>query len=226
MERIEGRGRLITQWAPQQLILSHRSVGGFMSHCGWNSTLEALWAGKPIVAWPCAIDQELTARFYSSLQNTDKSNPVSMHFRFVRILYQELSSHVFINLRMLQVLGRRYKIGSRSTQERRWLGGECRSSKGDISANGRKHRQWYQKLVCENATTCTQSDRGRRILQNQPENTRRSSEVPPQNSPLKNAHSSFSIAALSLSIPNPNSICFVAKVRPIHAMCLTSCCAL
>ncbi|XP_024386159.1 UDP-glycosyltransferase 72B1 [Physcomitrium patens] len=63
MERIEGRGRLITQWAPQQLILSHRSVGGFMSHCGWNSTLEALWAGKPIVAWPCAIDQELTARY-------------------------------------------------------------------------------------------------------------------------------------------------------------------
>jgi len=66
MERVARRGKLIHGWAPQEAILAHASVGGFLSHCGWNSTLEALWAGKPIAAWPLAVEQRLTARYLAN----------------------------------------------------------------------------------------------------------------------------------------------------------------
>ncbi|CAK8543949.1 unnamed protein product [Lathyrus sativus] len=57
--RIDGRGIVIKGWAPQLLILSHPSVGGFLTHCGWNSTIEAICAGVPMVTWPLFADQFL-----------------------------------------------------------------------------------------------------------------------------------------------------------------------
>lgn len=44
-------------WAPQVAVLNHGSVGGFVTHCGWNSTLEAVCAGVPMVAWPLYAEQ-------------------------------------------------------------------------------------------------------------------------------------------------------------------------
>ncbi|KAL2905714.1 UDP-glycosyltransferase 71A15 [Bienertia sinuspersici] len=60
LERTADRGKIIG-WAPQVSILGHSSVGGFVSHCGWNSTLESLWFGVPIAAWPLYAEQQLNA---------------------------------------------------------------------------------------------------------------------------------------------------------------------
>lgn len=55
--RVSGRGLVLKGWAPQSAILSHRAVRGFLSHCGWNSVLEAMTAGVMILAWPMEADQ-------------------------------------------------------------------------------------------------------------------------------------------------------------------------
>ncbi|KAL2905621.1 Anthocyanidin 3-O-glucosyltransferase 5 [Bienertia sinuspersici] len=48
-------------WAPQMEILAHPSIGRFLSHCGWNSTLETLVNGVPIIAWPLYAEQYMNA---------------------------------------------------------------------------------------------------------------------------------------------------------------------
>ncbi|KAM3333653.1 hypothetical protein ACQJBY_028639 [Aegilops geniculata] len=51
------RGYIVRGWAPQVLILNHPAIGVFVTHCGWNSTLEAVSAGVPMVTWPRYVDQ-------------------------------------------------------------------------------------------------------------------------------------------------------------------------
>jgi hypothetical protein len=60
MERTKERGFVLTQWAPQAEILSHGSVGGFVTHCGWNSVLEAVCGGVPMIGWPLYAEQRMT----------------------------------------------------------------------------------------------------------------------------------------------------------------------
>ncbi|XP_060184984.1 zeatin O-glucosyltransferase-like [Lycium barbarum] len=56
-ERVKDKGIVLRDWAPQLEILAHSSVGGFMSHCGWNSCMESISMGVPIAAWPMHSDQ-------------------------------------------------------------------------------------------------------------------------------------------------------------------------
>ncbi|CAL0331308.1 unnamed protein product [Lupinus luteus] len=56
-KRIEGKGLIIRGWAPQVSILEHEAIGAFMTHCGWNSTLEGVSAGIPFITWPVSAEQ-------------------------------------------------------------------------------------------------------------------------------------------------------------------------
>ncbi|XP_017984968.1 PREDICTED: anthocyanidin 3-O-glucosyltransferase 6 [Theobroma cacao] len=60
LERTATIGKIIG-WAPQVAILGHPAIGGFVSHCGWNSTLESIWFGVPMATWPLYAEQQLNA---------------------------------------------------------------------------------------------------------------------------------------------------------------------
>ncbi|KAE8038048.1 hypothetical protein FH972_010594 [Carpinus fangiana] len=54
---------LVVHWCPQLEVLTHEAVGCFVTHCGWNSTLEALSLGVPMVAVPQWTDQSTNAKY-------------------------------------------------------------------------------------------------------------------------------------------------------------------
>ncbi|KAG2590166.1 hypothetical protein PVAP13_5NG281500 [Panicum virgatum] len=61
VERTRATGLAVTEWTPQVEVLNHRAVGGFLSHCGWNSTPETVAAGVPTLAWPLHAEQRMNA---------------------------------------------------------------------------------------------------------------------------------------------------------------------
>ncbi|KAL8139968.1 hypothetical protein V2J09_005989 [Rumex salicifolius] len=63
---VKGRG-LVVSWAPQQEVLAHPSVGGFWTHGGWNSILESIHAGVPMVCLPFLGDQMSNARYVNDI---------------------------------------------------------------------------------------------------------------------------------------------------------------
>ncbi|KAM3702243.1 hypothetical protein ACJW31_04G011300 [Castanea mollissima] len=58
---------LVVSWCSQLEVLAHKAIGCFMTHCGWNSTLEALSLGVPMVAMPQWTDQPTNAKFIADV---------------------------------------------------------------------------------------------------------------------------------------------------------------
>ncbi|KDP29787.1 hypothetical protein JCGZ_18722 [Jatropha curcas] len=63
-ERVKGRGLVWTSWVPQPRILSHESIGGFLTHCGYSSIIDALYFGCALIMLPIAFDHGLIARVF------------------------------------------------------------------------------------------------------------------------------------------------------------------
>uniref|UniRef100_A0ACD5XC44 Uncharacterized protein n=1 Tax=Avena sativa TaxID=4498 RepID=A0ACD5XC44_AVESA len=66
-ERVGDRGMVVTAWAPQTAILGHPAVGAFVTHCGWNSVLETVAAGVPVLTWPMVFEQFITERLVTDI---------------------------------------------------------------------------------------------------------------------------------------------------------------
>ncbi|KAG5249423.1 hydroquinone glucosyltransferase [Salix suchowensis] len=61
LDRTKGVGLVVPSWAPQMQVLSHGSTGGFLTHCGWNSILESIVNGVPLIAWPLYAEQKMNS---------------------------------------------------------------------------------------------------------------------------------------------------------------------
>ncbi|XP_022766470.1 scopoletin glucosyltransferase-like [Durio zibethinus] len=64
-----GQGLIIRGWAPQVLILEHPAIGGYLTHCGWNSILEGVTAGVPLITWPIFAEQFYNEKLVTQVLN-------------------------------------------------------------------------------------------------------------------------------------------------------------
>eukprot|EP00252_Welwitschia_mirabilis_P024025 TRINITY_DN696_c0_g1_i4.p1 TRINITY_DN696_c0_g1~~TRINITY_DN696_c0_g1_i4.p1 ORF type:complete len:482 (-),score=35.18 TRINITY_DN696_c0_g1_i4:367-1812(-) len=88
LEGVEERG-MVVRWCAQMSVLSHVSIGGFLSHCGWNSTMESICNGVPMLCLPLGHDQWTNSkmivnvwRFGVSVREDNKRAAESAHVAF------------------------------------------------------------------------------------------------------------------------------------------------
>ncbi|CAA0830343.1 UDP-glycosyltransferase 73C5 [Striga hermonthica] len=120
-ERTKDRGFLIRGWAPQVLILAHKAVGGFVTHCGWNSTLEGITAGVPMATWPFFADQFMNEKLVVRILGVGVSFGVEVPVRWG----EEDKVGVLVRREdVVRVVGSLMDEGAEEGKERRKKAGE------------------------------------------------------------------------------------------------------
>lgn len=128
-KRVEGRGLLIRGWAPQVLILSHSAIGGFLTHCGWNSTIEGICAGVPLITWPLFAEQ-----FFNE-----------------KLLVQVVETGVSVGSKIAVQLGEEEKAGVNVKREDVKRAIDCIMYEGEEGENRRrKAREFAEKAAKAN----------------------------------------------------------------------------
>ncbi|KAL9236839.1 hypothetical protein vseg_011463 [Gypsophila vaccaria] len=110
-EKVEGKGLIIRGWAPQVLILDHEAIGGFVTHCGWNSTLESISAGVPMVTWPIYAEQ-----FYNEKLVTDV---LKVGIQVGSIHWSETTGGTFLSHEKIEVALNRIMVGEEGLEMRK-----------------------------------------------------------------------------------------------------------
>ncbi|XP_050250658.1 7-deoxyloganetic acid glucosyltransferase-like [Quercus robur] len=123
VELVEGtkdRGYMVG-WVPQEEVLVHQAVGGFLTHSGWNSTLESIVAGVPMICWPFFADQQINSRFVSEVWK------LGMDMKDVcdRVMVEKMVNHLMEETR---------EIFMKSTAEK------ARLAKESVSEGGSSYR--------------------------------------------------------------------------------------
>ncbi|OVA01410.1 UDP-glucuronosyl/UDP-glucosyltransferase [Macleaya cordata] len=85
IKEAEGKG-LVVQWCPQEQVVAHPAVSCFVTHCGWNSSMESLSSGVPVIVFPQWGDQVTNAKFLVDVygvgvrmkKSTDEKNEVEL----------------------------------------------------------------------------------------------------------------------------------------------------
>ncbi|KAF8397373.1 hypothetical protein HHK36_016286 [Tetracentron sinense] len=85
----------VVGWAPQEEVLAHPAVGGFLTHSGWNSTLESIIAGVPMICWPQLADQQINSRFVSEVWR----NGIDMKDRCDRVTVEKMVRDLMVDQR-------------------------------------------------------------------------------------------------------------------------------
>ncbi|CAN4107958.1 unnamed protein product [Withania somnifera] len=88
INEIKDRG-VIVSWCPQDKVLKHRAIGGFLTHSGWNSMLESVCGGVPVICWPFFAEQQTNCR-YSCTEWEMGMEIIDLNRREVEILVREL----------------------------------------------------------------------------------------------------------------------------------------
>jgi len=100
-------------WAPQEEVLAHPAVGCFLTHSGWNSTLESIAAGVPMICWPFFADQQITSRFVSEVWKIG----VDMKDTCDRVTVERMVRKVMMDVELRTSICEMAKIARESTEE-------------------------------------------------------------------------------------------------------------
>lgn len=116
-DKVGDRGMVVEGWVPQAKILGHPNIGGFVSHCGWNSVIESMKLGVPIIAMPMHIDQPINARLVEEVgvgREVLRSHDLKLHPKQVASVIRRVVKDEFVREKVTELS---YQIKMKKDEE-------------------------------------------------------------------------------------------------------------